>query len=221
MVVVVVIFSNLTSSHHPPSCVSSETRLGGKLHALLLLTLKIRERKCSSSFYPTRINHTWLQNHTLTTFFLRSSFSAMAAIFSPEGLSANLESDNKTGGIHARLVQYLGCTAKYASNDLFSGAAIDVLFLFFSPGGRTPPEPSGSRLAASASSNQADKTGFRAIMLLWLKVSDSNLRKNNQRFSLCVSSFLDVFRTCILCSVRVPRLPAASGWPEPFPRRTG
>lgn len=27
----------------------------------------------------------WLQNHTRTTFFLRSSFSAMAAIFSPEG----------------------------------------------------------------------------------------------------------------------------------------
>lgn len=27
----------------------------------------------------------WLQNQTLTTFFLRSSFSAMAAIFSEEG----------------------------------------------------------------------------------------------------------------------------------------
>lgn len=27
----------------------------------------------------------WLQNQTLTTFFLRSSFSAMAAIFSDEG----------------------------------------------------------------------------------------------------------------------------------------
>lgn len=27
----------------------------------------------------------WLQNHTRTTFFFRSSFSAMAAIFSPDG----------------------------------------------------------------------------------------------------------------------------------------
>lgn len=50
----------------------------------------------------------WLQNQTLTTFFLRSSFSAMAAIFSPDGL---------------------GCTAKYASSDRFSGAAMEVLFL--------------------------------------------------------------------------------------------
>lgn len=50
----------------------------------------------------------WLQNHTRTTFFFRSSFSAMAAIFSPDGL---------------------GWTAKYASNDRFSGAAMEVLFL--------------------------------------------------------------------------------------------
>lgn len=27
----------------------------------------------------------WLQNHTRTTFFLRSNFSAIAAIFSPDG----------------------------------------------------------------------------------------------------------------------------------------
>ena len=46
--------------------------------------------------------------------------------------------------------------------------------VFFSPGGRTPPLPSGSRLAASASSNQALNTGFRAIMLIWLR--DSNLK---------------------------------------------
>lgn len=50
----------------------------------------------------------WLQNHTRTTFFFRSSFSAIAAIFSPDGL---------------------GWTAKYASNDRFSGAAMEVLFL--------------------------------------------------------------------------------------------
>lgn len=50
----------------------------------------------------------WLQNQTRTTFFFRSSFSAMAAIFSPDGL---------------------GWTAKYASNDRFSGAAMEVLFL--------------------------------------------------------------------------------------------
>ena len=40
---------------------------------------------------------------------------------------------------------------------------------FFSPGCRTPLLQSGSRLAASASSNQA-------LMLLWLNVRDSNLK---------------------------------------------
>lgn len=50
----------------------------------------------------------WLQNHTRTTFFFRSNFSAIAAIFSPDGL---------------------GWTAKYASRDRFSGAAMEVLFL--------------------------------------------------------------------------------------------
>ena len=60
---------------------------------------------------------------------------------------------------------------------------MDVLFRFFSPGGRTPfiPVKSGSRLAASASSNQALRTGFKAIMLLWLKVRDSNLKKKNKK----------------------------------------
>lgn len=54
----------------------------------------------------------WLQNHTRTTFFFRSNFSAIAAIFSEDGR---------------------GCTAKYASRDRFSGAAIEVLLRFFSP----------------------------------------------------------------------------------------
>ena len=47
--------------------------------------------------------------------------------------------------------------------------------LFFSPAGRRPFAPSGSLLAASASSSQASRTGFKAIMLLWDRVSDSNL----------------------------------------------
>ena len=38
--------------------------------------------------------------------------------------------------------------------------------LFFSPDGSKPLAPSGSRLAASASSSQASRTGFKAIMLL-------------------------------------------------------
>ena len=63
---------------------------------------------------------------------------------------------------------------------------MDVLFRFFSPGGRTPfiPVKSGSRLAASASSNQALRTGFRAIMLLWLRVRDSNLKKIKDKCAL-------------------------------------
>merc|ERR1719471_1585289 len=77
----------------------------------------------------------------------------MAAIFSPLGL---------------------GWTAKYASRDLFSGAAIEVLF--FSPAGRRPLVPSGSLLAASASSSQARRTGFSAIILLCDRVKDSNLQ---------------------------------------------
>ncbi|KPM05586.1 hypothetical protein QR98_0040510 [Sarcoptes scabiei] len=55
-------------------------------------------------------------NQTLTTFFLRSNFSAIAAIFSPDGL---------------------GWTEKYASNDRFSGAAIDVRLRFLSRDGKT------------------------------------------------------------------------------------
>ena len=98
----------------------------------------------------------WLQNHTRTTFFFRSSFSAIAAIFSPDGR---------------------GCTAKYASNDRFSGAAMLVLFRFFSPAGKTDGA-SGSRLLffawASASSSHACRIGFSAIMLLCDNVSDSN-----------------------------------------------
>ena len=47
--------------------------------------------------------------------------------------------------------------------------------LFFSPAGSRPLVPSGSLLAASASSSQASSTGFSAIMLLWESVKDSNL----------------------------------------------
>ena len=47
--------------------------------------------------------------------------------------------------------------------------------LFFSPDGSKPLAPSGSRLAASASSSQASRTGFKAIMLLCESVRDSNL----------------------------------------------
>ena len=47
--------------------------------------------------------------------------------------------------------------------------------LFFSPAGRSPLAPSGSLLAASASSSQASRTGFKAIMLLCERVRDSNL----------------------------------------------
>lgn len=97
----------------------------------------------------------WLQNHTRTTFFFKSSFSAMAAIFSPDGR---------------------GCTAKYASRERFSGAAIDVRFRFLSP---TFPCVSGISpfLAfASASSSHAWRMGFNATILLWLRVSDSNLQ---------------------------------------------
>ena len=50
----------------------------------------------------------------------------MAAIFSPLGL---------------------GCTAKYASRDRFSGAAMEVRLRFFSPGGSRPLFMSRSRLA--------------------------------------------------------------------------
>lgn len=102
----------------------------------------------------------WLQNHTLTTFFFKSSFSAMAAIFSPDGR---------------------GWTAKYASRDRFSGAAMDVLFLFLSEEGRTLINSRGSPLLparlfrawASAASSHAWRIGFRATMLLCDRVRDS------------------------------------------------
>ncbi|KAI9581855.1 hypothetical protein GQX74_010172 [Glossina fuscipes] len=54
--------------------------------------------------YP-RFKNEHENNQTRTTFFFKSSFSAMAAIFSPDGL---------------------GCTAKYASRERFSGAAMEV-----------------------------------------------------------------------------------------------
>ncbi|PSN41410.1 hypothetical protein C0J52_16869 [Blattella germanica] len=94
-------------------------------------------------------------NQTRTTFFLRSNFSAIAAIFSPDGR---------------------GWTAKYASRERFSGAAIEVRFRFFSPAGNTLGASGSLRLflaCASASSNQACRMGFRAIMLLCESVSDS------------------------------------------------
>ena len=88
----------------------------------------------------------WLQNHTRTTFFLSSSFSAIWAIFSPDGR---------------------GCTAKYASRERFSGAAIEVRFRFLSA---AELKISGvfwfSLLCRSASSSHAWSTGLSAIMLL-------------------------------------------------------
>uniref|UniRef100_A0A1B0C0X0 Uncharacterized protein n=1 Tax=Glossina palpalis gambiensis TaxID=67801 RepID=A0A1B0C0X0_9MUSC len=54
--------------------------------------------------YP-RFKNEHENNQTRTTFFFKSSFSAIAAIFSPDGL---------------------GCTAKYASRERFSGAAMEV-----------------------------------------------------------------------------------------------
>lgn len=104
----------------------------------------------------------WLQNHTRTTFFFRSSFSAIAVIFSPEGR---------------------GCTAKYASRLRFSGAAIDVLLRFFSPAGRTLGASGSLRLffaCASASSSHACRMGFSAIILLWL-----NVRLSKRQMVLC------------------------------------
>ena len=102
----------------------------------------------------------WLQNQTRTTFFLRSSFSAMAAIFSPDGL---------------------GCKLKYASSERFSGAAIEVRLRFLSSEGKTQISNVVSRVIlffrawASAASSQACRMGFSATMLLWDKVSDSKL----------------------------------------------
>ncbi|KYM75460.1 hypothetical protein ALC53_14156 [Atta colombica] len=96
-----------------------------------------------------------LFNQTRTTFFFKSSFSAIAAIFSPDGR---------------------GCTAKYASNERFSGAAMLVRFRFFSPAGNTEGASGSRRLFfawASASSSHAWRIGFRAIMLLCESVSDS------------------------------------------------
>ncbi|KYN28928.1 hypothetical protein ALC57_01575 [Trachymyrmex cornetzi] len=103
-------------------------------------------------FQMKRTNRT---NHTRTTFFFKSSFSAIAAIFSPDGR---------------------GCTAKYASNERFSGAAMLVRFRFFSPAGNTEGASGSRRLFfawASASSSHAWRIGFRAIMLLCESVSDS------------------------------------------------
>ncbi|EGI69840.1 hypothetical protein G5I_01383 [Acromyrmex echinatior] len=103
-------------------------------------------------FQMKRTNRT---NQTRTTFFFKSSFSAIAAIFSPDGR---------------------GCTAKYASNERFSGAAMLVRFRFFSPAGNTEGASGSRRLFfawASASSSHAWRIGFRAIMLLCESVSDS------------------------------------------------
>ena len=97
----------------------------------------------------------WLQNHTLTTFFDKSSFSAIEAILSLEGL---------------------GFIAKYASNERFSAAPIDVRFLFLSEFGKKALFMCFVLYAFSASSSHAVRTGFKAIMLLWLSVSDSNLQ---------------------------------------------
>ena len=161
----------------------------------------------------------WLQNHTRTTFFLSSSFSAIWAIFSPEGR---------------------GWTVKNASRDRFSGAAIEVRFRFRSWSlwlalplllllllfmsilavlllgvlllilfvvcpfefwfmvtlqllfidvklvelllvivDEVLMTSSLLRFileSFSACSNQECKTGFNAIILLWLRVNDSNLQ---------------------------------------------
>lgn len=75
---------------------------------LLLLLCEFVGQCCAANFIRFCFWR-WLQNHTRTTFFLRSNFSAMAAIFSPDGR---------------------GWTAKYASSERFSGAAIEVLRLW-------------------------------------------------------------------------------------------
>ncbi|TGZ57983.1 Uncharacterized protein DBV15_09223 [Temnothorax longispinosus] len=111
----------------------------------------------------------WLQNQTRTTFFFRSSFSAIAAIFSPDGR---------------------GWTAKYASNERFSGAAMLVRFRFFSPAGNTEGASGSRRLFfawASASSSHAWRIGFRAIMLLNILRRRANLRKSILRRSFLTS----------------------------------
>ena len=64
--------------------------------------------------------------------------------------------------------------------------------LFFSPDGRRPLAPSGSRLAASASSSQASRTGFKAIMLLWDRVRDSNLGRALGGFRLEYLGYFNV-----------------------------
>ena len=51
-----------------------------------------------------------------------------------------------------KMEDYLGCTVKYASKLLFSGAAIEVLFLFFS----FPLYPSTSFFAFAAFSARSN-----------------------------------------------------------------
>ncbi|KYQ56705.1 hypothetical protein ALC60_04304 [Trachymyrmex zeteki] len=111
--------------------------------------------KKDNKYILFRMKRTNRTNQTRTTFFFKSSFSAIAAIFSPDGR---------------------GCTAKYASNERFSGAAMLVRFRFFSPAGNTEGASGSRRLFfawASASSSHAWRIGFRAIILLCESVSDS------------------------------------------------
>ena len=116
---------------------------------------------------------------------------------------------------------------KYASSERFSGAAIDVRFLFLS----APLRSSlflASRAAASASSNQACSTGLRAIILLWLSVNDSKRQMvlwlseptpGNFNFpkalptSFCVTP--NLMRRCLKCSAKASSSrgsQSASGW---------
>ena len=73
---------------------------------------------------------------------------------------------------------------------LFNKSDWLISSLFFSPAGSNPFAPSGSLLAASASSSQANRTGFRAIMLLWDKVKDSNLKQGRVRQYSCYNVML-------------------------------
>lgn len=96
----------------------------------------------------------WLQNQTLTTFFFKFSFSAIWMIFSLDGR---------------------GCIVKNASKDRFSESVIEVRFLFLSSISENASDPFKRSFASvSASSSHVCKTGFRAIILLWLRVRDSN-----------------------------------------------
>ena len=61
-------------------------QLQGDIHSALPAPDAVPRRSQWTAEYFIRFCFClWLQNQTLTTFFLRSSFSAMAAIFSDEG----------------------------------------------------------------------------------------------------------------------------------------